>query len=491
MSKDTPPPSPNFPSRTIWVGDNLDIMRGMNSGVVDMIYLDPPFNSKKNYNNPVDGDEDFKDKWELDDLDVAEHGELAERSPAAHAVIEAAKHAQGKSAMAYCIFMAIRILEMKRILNPKTGHLFLHCDDSAGHHIRNLLDAILGKKAYRNHIVWERATGHNDAKRTFGRTSDHIFHYAMPKAKFNPVYGPPNEEYVKKSFRHDDGDGRGLYGLDNLANPHHGGYDYDWEGYKPPAKGWRCPEKTMQEFHDKGLLYYPVDKHGNPAYDKRVRRKRYLSQYKGAVMGNVWTDIGPLQESDEEFMGYSTQKPPELMQRIIECSTNEGDLVFDPFCGCASLLTAAEDFSRDWAGCDLSKKAVRLLKERIVDRKDLLRSSDINDLYKPSIRDDCTNLPNYRTHKHTIYGMQKGVCVGCGDTPRFELFHIDHIQPTSRGGQDDIENLQLLCGYCNSSKQGKTMAEWIAWRKENRAETYKDDMKRLAVVEAEWKSIPA
>ena len=148
----------NFQPRTIWIGDNLDIMRGMNSGVVDMIYLDPPFNSDRNYNNPIDGDEDFKDNWTLDDLDVAEHGELAEHCPAAHAVIEAAKHAQGKGTMAYCIFMAIRILEMKRILNPKTGHLFLHCDDSAGHHIRNLLDAILGKKAYRNHIVWKRST---------------------------------------------------------------------------------------------------------------------------------------------------------------------------------------------------------------------------------------------------------------------------------------------------------------------------------------------
>ena len=109
-----------------------------------------------------------------------------------------------------------------------------------------------------------------------------------------------------------------------------------------------------------------MDKEGNPDYSKRIARKRYLSEYKGAKMGNVWTDIGPMQENDEEFMGYSTQKPPELMARIIECSTNPGDLVFDPFCGCASLLTAAEDLKRGWAGCDLSPKAVELLIERIV-----------------------------------------------------------------------------------------------------------------------------
>ena len=207
-------------------------------------------------------------------------------------------------------------------------------------------------------------------------------------------------------------------------------------------------------------------------------------------MGNVWTDIGPMQEGDEEFMNYSTQKPPELMARIIECSTSEGDLVFDPFCGCASLLTAAEDLQRGWAGCDLSPKAVRLLVERIVDRKDMIRKSDISHLKKPSIRDDCKKLPHYRTHKQTLYGMQRGHCAGCGDTPRFDLFHVDHIQPQSRGGQDNIENLQLLCGHCNSSKQGKTMAEWNTWRKKNRAETYRMDMERLAQIESDWNRIP-
>ena len=465
-------------------------MRGMNSSVVDMIYLDPPFNSKRDYNNPVDGDEDFKDMWTLSDVDVAEHGEIAEHCPAAAMVIEAVKHAQGKGAMAYCIFMAVRILEMKRILKPDTGHLFLHCDDSAGHYIKMLLDAILWKNTYRNHITWERSAGSkNNAKRTFGREADFIFHYAMPRAKFNVVREPPSEEYMKR-FRHNDGDGRGRYRLADLGSPQHGKYHYTWKGYEPPAKGWRCPEETMQEYHDEGILHYPVDENGDPAYDRRIEKKGYLSKYKGAPIGNVWTDIPPLQEGDEEFMGYSTQKPPDLMARIIKCSTRPGDLVFDPFCGCASLLTAAEDLGRAWAGCDRSPKAVKLLKERIVDRKDLLRPGDINDLYKPSIRDDCKNLPNYRTHKQTLYGMQKGICAGCGDTPKFDLFHVDHIQPKSRGGQDNIENLQLLCGHCNSSKQGKTMAEWIAWRKENRPETYKDDLAQLERAQAEWNKIP-
>ena len=478
----------NFKPRTIWIGDNLDIMRGMNSGVVDMIYLDPPFNSDRNYNNPIDGDEDFKDNWTMDDLDYAEHGELAEHSPAAHTVIEGAKLTQGKGTMAYCIFMAIRILEMKRILNPKTGHLFLHCDDSACHHIRNLLDAIFGKKCYRNHIVWKRSTSKNDATRTFGRNADHIFHYAMPKAKFSPVYEPPNEDYIRKNFRLKDD--RGLYGLSDIRNPHNGDYKYEWMGYQPPAKGWCCPERTMQKWHDEGILHYPVDKDGNPDYSKRVRRKRYLSDYKGAKMGNVWTDIGPMQEGDEEFMGYSTQKPPKLMARIIECSTNEGDLVFDPFCGCASLLTAAEDLKRGWAGCDLSPKAVELLIERIVDRKDMIRPGDIAHLEKPSKRDDCKSLPHYRTHKQTLFGMQRGICNGCHLPKPFDDLDVDHLQPQSRSGQDNIENLQLLCGHCNSSKQGKTMAEWNAWRRKNKPAAMEIIDERAARNEREWKGLP-
>ena len=467
-------------------------MHGMNSGVVDMIYLDPPFNSKRDYNNPIDGDPDFKDKWTLDDYDEVEFGLLAENCQAAHAVIEAVKHTQGKGMMAYCIFMAVRIVEMKRILNPKTGHLFLHCDDSAGHYIKALLDAILGKKAYRNSIIWERAEGSkNNASRTFGRDADYIFHYAMPKAKFNPVYGPPKHDYIKKNYRHNDNDGRGPYRLGDMASPQHGKYHYTWKGYQPPAKGWRCKIETMQEWDEQGIIHYPVNKDGSPAHEKRISRKRYLSDHKGSVMGNVWTDIGPMQKGDEEFMNYSTQKPPKLMHRIIRCSTDVGDLVFDPFCGCASLLVAAEDLRRGWAGCDVSEKAVDLLIERIVDRKDMLRPSDISDLKKPSKRDDCTKLPNYRTHKQRLFGMQRGICNGCHHPKLFEDLVVDHIQPKSRSGQDNIENLQLLCNNCNSSKGKKTMAEWIVHLRSETPETFKRAEERRMQNDREWMNIPA
>ena len=464
-------------------------MRGMNSSSVDMIYLDPPFNSKKNYGNPTGGDGKFKDKWTLDDFDIAEHGLLADESPAAYAVIEAAKYTQGKATMAYLIFMAVRLLQMKRIMKPKTGQIFLHCDDAAAAYLKALMDAIFGKREYRNTIIWKRTSSHNDAKRTFGRTSDYIFHYAMPNAKFNPIYDEENEEYVKK-FKNPDNDPRGPYTLDNLANPHHGGYDYEWKGYQPPEKGWRCPENTMQDYHDSGILHYPVNDDGKPEYDKRIRKKRYLRDYKGAVMGNVWTDIRPLQDGDPEFMKYPTQKPPELMHRIIACSTEEGDLVFDPFCGCASTLVAAEDLQRKWAGCDISDLAVELLIKRIHERKDLVRLDEITSLKSPSVRDDCKKLPHYRTHRQELYGRQRGCCNGCFHHFPYTGLTVDHIQPKSRSGQDNIENLQLLCSGCNSSKKDKTMAEWISWRRVNEPATYKRAEQRRADGETEWQRIP-
>ena len=484
-------PSTNFSSRTIWIRDNLDIMQGMNGDTVDMIYLDPPLNSKNKYSSPAGGGLSFQDKWTSKDFSVAEHGLLAENCPAAHIVIETVKHTQGKGTMAYCIFMAVRILEMKRILKSDTGHLFLHCDDSTGHYIKVLLDAILGKKAYRNHIIWEQSVPRTINRRTFRRTADHIFHYAMPKAKFSPIYGPPDEEYVKKNYRYNDNDGRGLYRLGPLGSFRDGGYEYRWKGYEPPAKGWRCPKKTMQELHDKGNLYYPVNEDGSPAHKKRIAKKLFLSDYKSTAIGNVWTDIAPLRKGDPEFMNYPTQKPLELMRRIIECSTDQGDMVFDPFCGCASLLVAAEELQRDWAGCDVSHTAVDLLIERVVDRKDLLRRSDISDLKRPPGRNDGEKLPNYRTPKQLLFGMQRGVCNGCFLHYEFSSFVIDHIKPQLRSGRDNIQNLQLLCKNCNSSKKDRPMAEWIAWSRENRAETFKIEEERRKAVEREWKEISA
>ncbi len=169
---------PNFASGTIWTGDNLVVMRGMNSACVDLIYLDPPFNSNRDYAAPIGSEAAsaaFKDTWTLDDIDVHEHGELADRSPASYSVIEAARQAHGKSMQAYLIMMAVRLLEMRRILKP-TGSIYLHCDDTAGHYLKLLMDGVFGARSFRNSITWRRAISHNDPNR-YGRISDYLLFY--------------------------------------------------------------------------------------------------------------------------------------------------------------------------------------------------------------------------------------------------------------------------------------------------------------------------
>jgi len=171
--------TPNFKSGTVWTGDNLPVMRGINSACIDLIYLDPPFNSNENYAAPIGSQAAgaaFKDTWTLSDIDVYEHGELAERNPAAYAVIDAARQTHGKSMMSYLIMMAVRLMEMRRILKA-TGSIYLHCDDTASHYLKLLMDAVFGARNYRNHIVWRRATSHNDPRR-YGRICDHILYYA-------------------------------------------------------------------------------------------------------------------------------------------------------------------------------------------------------------------------------------------------------------------------------------------------------------------------
>lgn len=228
----------NFASGTVWTGDNLPVLRGMNSECVDLIYLDPPFNSNRNYEAPIGSKAagaSFKDMWTLDDVDVHEHGELADRNPAAYSVIEAARQAHGKGMMSYLIFMAVRLMEMRRILKS-TGSIYLHCDPTASHYLKLLMDAVFGQTAHRSEITWKRTNTHNDAKHAFPNVADVILFYAMPDARFNPVHEPHSKEYVAKFYRHDDRNGRGPYRLGDMANPStpYPNGMYDWKGYPPP-----------------------------------------------------------------------------------------------------------------------------------------------------------------------------------------------------------------------------------------------------------------
>ena len=412
----------NWAHQTIWTGDNLPIMRGMNSESVDLIYLDPPFNSNRNYEAPIGSKAagaSFKDAWTLDDVDVYEHGELADRNPAAYSVIETARQSHGKSMQSYLIFMAVRLLEMHRILK-NTGSIYLHCDPTASHYLKLLMDAVFGKSGFFNEIIWNYAKWSNSASQ-FQSNHDVILAYSgNGKAIFNVQYRVSDDKRKKLSI----------------------GYQIN------RVKGVR---QLIVYDHSKAREV------SNDRYDTVVDRTKANP---GSPMPDVWPDINILNSQAKERTGYPTQKPLALLDRIIRASSNPGDRVFDPFCGCATSLVAADRLGREWAGIDLSPLAIKLVNERIAsDRPGSLFGGAIA-LDEPPKRTDLGELPNYRTHRHRLYGEQEGICVGCDTHFPFKIMEVDHILPRSKGGTDHPDNLQLLCSACNRSKGGRTTAEW-------------------------------
>ena len=392
----------NFASGTVWTGDNLYVMRGMNAKCIDLIYLDPPFNSNRNYAAPIGSKAAgaaFKDAWTLSDIDVHEHGELADRSPAAYKVIDAARDTHGKGMMSYLIMMAVRLIEAHRILKD-TGSIYLHCDPTASHYLKLLMDGIFKVKNFRNEIVWCYSRPSAPKQKQLSRVHDIILWYSKGDGwTFNP---------------------------DAIRQPY--------------AASSRARE-------------------GYAATASKVAEGAVKLDTKGKFPES-WIYIPPLKGNAKEYVGYPTQKPLTLLERIIKASSNTGDMVLDPFCGCATTLVAADRLDRQWAGVDLSPLAVKLVKQRIAADRGLWGGPTVLD--KPPQRTDLGKLPNYRTHRHRLYGLQEGICAGCDTHFPFKIMEVDHILPRARGGTDHFDNLQLLCSHCNRSKGSKTMAEWRA-----------------------------
>ena len=285
---------PNWSNRTLWTGDNLDIMRGMNSETVDLIYLDPPFNSNRTYSAHIGSeaaDAAFKDTWSLSDVDEAWHGEIADRQPALYAIIDAAGLAHGKGMKSYLIMMAVRLLEMRRVLKP-TGRIYLHCDPTANHYLKSLMDAIFGARNFKNEIVWRRTPAKALMTKRLPANHDLLFAYQMaeqptwnPDAVFVP-YDPNNlDEKTASKYRYREPDGR-LYQLDNLLNPHKDRPNLTYE-FLGVTRVWRWTRDRMQAAHSAGLVVQ-----SKPGAVPRL--KRYLNEQKGRPLGDVWTDIQPI-----------------------------------------------------------------------------------------------------------------------------------------------------------------------------------------------------
>ncbi|MGR3463054.1 MAG: DNA methyltransferase [Roseovarius sp.] len=349
-------------------------------GSVDLVYLDPPFNSNATYSHlfkdeagQVSGAQiaAFDDTWHWDDMVSGQALIELRDSPYQEAakMLDAMVGFLGKNPMtAYLAMMAVRLVELHRVLKD-TGSLYLHCDPTASHYLKILLDAVFGARSYKNEIIWKRTTTHSDSK-TWSRVADTIYFYAKSPNDFvwNTPREPHSEEYLASKYRHDDGDGRGKYQLDNMTSPNpRPNMMYEWKGHESPPKGWRYSLETMQRLHDDGRIYYPTHKDGSPDTSKRPRLKRYLSEMDGGVMGTVWTDISPINSRAQERLGYPTQKPVALLERILNASSNPNDVVLDPFCGCGTTVHAAQKLGRQWIGIDITHLAINLIETRLYD----------------------------------------------------------------------------------------------------------------------------
>ena len=454
----------NVKNRTIFCNDNLHILRGLDSNAIDLIYLDPPFNSNHNYSAPIGSEAAgaaFKDTWTLSDVDNAWHGEIADREPALYQAIHAAELTHSKSMKSYLIMMAVRLLEMKRVLK-ETGSIYLHCDPTASHYLKMLMDSVCGKDNFRDEIVWQRASGRakgsQHKSRSLGRDTDCVFHYSKSKDFIhNTVTQTLTEAEILAKFPQTDSSGR-RYNTNTplFCQPSMGDRPnlcYEYKGVRNPhPSGWRVSKEKLIEMDKAGDIIWREG--------KRPLRKSYADQYKGKPIGNLWTDI-PIAAGNERT-GYPTQKPIALLDRIIKASTNKDETVLDPFCGCATTCVAAERLQRQWIGIDKFPKATELVKHRL--------EKEVGFFGKVTSRDDIPKrsekLPNWTTHKHTLYGKQEGTCNGCQTHFPFRNMTVDHIVPQAAGGTDHEDNLQLLCGACNSTKGTGTQAELIAKLKE-------------------------
>ena len=379
---------------TLYTNDNLFILHGMNSASVDLIYLDPPFNSKRTYAAPVGSraaGASFKDMWSWADVNEHYLEKMLADYPFLVGFIQAIEGIHGKPMMAYITYMTQRLIEMHRVLKD-TGSFYIHVDPTASHYIKVVCDRIFGKSNFRNEIVWCYHGPGSPRIRQFNRKSDTIFWYSKgSKWTFN-------KDAVR--IPHKD------------AGPHTGGYGID-------------KELSLQ-------------------YGK-----------KGKVPENWWV-IRIAARSPKEYTGYPTQKPLALLHRIIRASSNEGDVVFDPFCGCATACVAAEHLGRKWIGIDIEEQAAHILIERLSDESGVFKSF----VHRTDIprRTDIRLEPPSASVRERLYKTQKGVCNGCGNHYQQKDFHVDHIVPKAKGGGDYYENYQLLCGNCNAIKGDRPMA---------------------------------
>ena len=368
---------------TLFYGDNLAILREyIPPESIDLIYLDPPFNSNRSY-NVLFKDESgtaseaqltaFDDTWHWGPTAEETYFDLVNHASAGIAkMISALRDFIGSNQMmAYLVMMAARLVELHRVLKP-TGSLYLHCDPTASHYLKIVLDTIFGFQNFRNEITWKRTTAHNDPTR-YGNVHDVLLYYSKTnQCTWNAVFSEHSEEY-KARFRHSDPDGRLWTDGDLTAKGlSGGGYEYTYKGC---TSLWRVPIETMKRLDDEGRLYF--------TRNNGIRIKRYLDETPGIPPQDVITDIFPINSQAAERLGYPTQKPLALLERIIQASSNPGDIILDPFSGCGTAISAAQKLNRRWIGIDITHLAIAMHKARLKDMFNLEPGKDYDVIGEP------------------------------------------------------------------------------------------------------------
>ena len=461
----------NFLDNTLYEMDNLIVLRGINSETVDLIATDPPFNTKRNRSGSAGEYEDKwtwlekgtkkrPDQWKWNEIHPKWLEEIKDNHESLHSAIKTAEVCQDKDTAAFLCFLSVRLLEMHRILKP-TGSIYLHCDSTVSHYIKTCMDAIFGKQNFRNEIVWRKYSGRkNNATRKFSTQSDSIFFYVKSKDSFfQPIYMPISEKEIEKKYIYTDDDGRK--------------YRLSWG---------RHYQQTGEQ------------------------RRIYLDEQPGAAVGSLWVEDGlQLNTSSNERTGSPDQKPVSLYERIIQASSKEGDLVLDPFCGCATTIIAANNLKRRWIGIDrrtdaryhivtrllgISRKDREHLKKYAIDEEWLdkqIQSCEMHYQSEPPKRTDNgeqtapelaqvysaepENLLSHAEMKEILINQFGVECWGCGFQPPDNderYLHLDHINPKSSGGTNDIDNRSILCQPCNAKKLNTMTLDGL--RKENERE---------------------
>ena len=357
----------------LYFGDNLEILRNRDyfpDASVDLIYLDPPFNSKKDYNilfkenGGLESEAQIKaftDSWHWAQSAQDTYQEVVTKGPLKIGKLIGALHDSlgHNDVMAYLVMMTARLIELHRVLKS-TGSLYLHCDPTASHYLKLVLDQIFGPGNFRSEITWKRFSSHGNVYRSYGRVHDILFFYAKSdKWTWNQTYRPLSEKYVDSFFVYVEPETGRRYRLQNVLNPNKDrpNLTYEWNGH---VRVWKWTKEKMQQLHDAGLLVY-----SKTGLIKGV--KQYLDESKGEKLHDLWDDIRPIGQTEDKSLGFETQKPLTLLERIISASSNKGDVVLDPFCGCGTAVVAAQKLNRKWIGIDITHLAINLMRNRLRD----------------------------------------------------------------------------------------------------------------------------